>query len=198
MLVYGGSTNCGATAIQLLKLSGLNPITTCAPPNFDLARSRGASAVFDRTRPAAEVSGSIKAHTRGRLRHVLDCIGDVDSAGVCYDAMSRVGGTYTALNRVPGALLDKRRAVRATFFHAAEGLGSEIRFPGYLERPASAAKRDLVAGCFRTYQRLWDAGKLQPHPTQVVETRGLEGVLKGLAVLKYCGMSGEKLVVLMS
>ncbi|XXG99677.1 hypothetical protein Hte_006018 [Hypoxylon texense] len=197
VLVYGGSTCCGATAIQLLKLSGVNPIAACSPPNFDLARSRGASAVFDRAGAAADVAGSVRAHTRGRLRHALDCVGDGDSARACYDALSRVGGAYAALNRVPGALLDRRRAVRAAFFHAAEGLGAEVRLPGYLERPASAAKRDLVAGCFRMYQRLWDAGKLQPHPTRVLETRGLEGVLEGLVILKSGGISGEKLVVLM-
>lgn len=46
MLVYGGSTATGTIATQLLELSGYDPIATCSPRNFDLVRSRGASAVF--------------------------------------------------------------------------------------------------------------------------------------------------------
>ncbi|KAH2887366.1 Trans-enoyl reductase fsl5 [Aspergillus fumigatus] len=47
VLVYGGSTATGTLAIQLLKLSGLNPITTCSPTKFDLVKSYGATAAFD-------------------------------------------------------------------------------------------------------------------------------------------------------
>jgi NADPH:quinone reductase-like Zn-dependent oxidoreductase len=52
VLVHGGSTATGTLAIQLLRLSGLEPIVTCSPHNFDLVRGYGASAVFDYARPS--------------------------------------------------------------------------------------------------------------------------------------------------
>ncbi|KAI0112013.1 putative zinc-binding dehydrogenase family oxidoreductase [Nemania sp. FL0031] len=197
VLVFGGSTACGTIAIQLLRHSNLDPIAVCSPHNFDLVKMRGASAVFDRTSPAAEVAAAIKSRTSRQLRHVLDCIGDADSVAICYDAMSRVGGRYVALNRVSESLLGRRRVVDASFFHAAEGLGLEINLPGYLERPASAEKRDLVVGRFGMFQRLLDEGVLKLHPIQVLEARGLEGVLEGMQLLKSGNISGKKVVVLM-
>lgn len=197
VLVYGGSTACGTIATQLLRLSKLDPIAVCSPQNFDLVKARGVSAVFDRTGTAAEVVAAIKAQTGRRLRHVLDCIGDADSVGICYDVMSRVGGRYVALNRVPDSLLGRRRAVKASFFHAAEGLGLEINLPRYLERPASVEKRDLVVKSFAMFQRLLDEDVLKLHPTEVLEPRGLEGILKGMQLLKAGNISGKKLVVLM-
>jgi NADPH:quinone reductase-like Zn-dependent oxidoreductase len=47
VLVHRGSTATGTLAIQLLRLSGLDPIATCSARNFDLVRGYGASAVFD-------------------------------------------------------------------------------------------------------------------------------------------------------
>lgn len=197
VLVYGGSTATGTIAIQLLKLSGLDPITVCSSPNFDLVRSRGASQVLDRRMPATELSAAIKAHTGGRLRHVLDCIGSPETAAICYDAMSRVGGRYTSLERVPSAVLEKRRAIRASFFHAAEALGDSLSFPGYLEREGSQEKRDLAVRYFEMYQRLLNNGELQLHPTQVIDAGGLEGVLEGLKMLESGAISGKKLIVSM-
>lgn len=197
VLVYGGSTATGTIAIQLLKLSGLDPIAVCSSPNFELVKSRGASGTFDRNVPAGELSAAIKAHTGGRLRHVLDCIGSPESAAICYSAMSRVGGRYTSLERVPSAVLEKRRAVRASFFHAAEGLGDSLHFHGYLEKAGSQEKRESVAKYFKMYQRLLDSGVLKPHPTQVIEPAGLESVLEGLKTLESGTVSGKKLIVTM-
>ncbi|KAF4629400.1 hypothetical protein G7Y89_g8747 [Cudoniella acicularis] len=97
VLVYGGSTATGTT-IQLLKLSGLDPITTCSPSNFDLVRSYGATAVFDYSRP--DTATNIKEYTGGRLKHVMDCISGKESVECCYAAMARTGGRYASLNQV--------------------------------------------------------------------------------------------------
>ena len=168
-------------AIQLLRLSGLDPIATCSPHNFALVRSRGAGAVFDYA--DADTPAAIKRHTGGRLKHVLDCISDSQSVEACFAAMARVGGRYASLELVPDELLAKRRAVHARLVMAFEILGEEVRLPGGYGKPADAANRELGVRCFAMYQRLLNEGKLVPHPTQRVEG-GLEGIAGGLQLLK--------------
>ncbi|KAI9154647.1 Cytochrome P461 monooxygenase [Paramyrothecium foliicola] len=70
VLVYGGSSTCGTMAIQLLKLSGHQPIATCSPKNFDLVMSYGANNTFDYSAP--DIGRTIRKQTNGKLRHALD------------------------------------------------------------------------------------------------------------------------------
>lgn len=195
VLVYGGSTATGAAAIQLLRLSGLEPITTCSPHSFALVRSLGAEAVFDYSDP--DTPAAIKKHTGGQLKHVLDCISDLQSVEVCFGAMARVGGRYTSLELVPDEILAKRRAVRARLVMAFEILGEEVKLPGGYGKPADPVKRELGVRCFAMFQRLLDQGKLVPHPTQRVEG-GLEGIAGGLQLLKSGSLSGKKLTAILS
>ncbi|KAG8156806.1 hypothetical protein KVR01_013411 [Diaporthe batatas] len=192
VLVYGGSTATGTIAVQLLRLSGYDPIATCSPRNFDLVRGRGASAVFDYSAP--DVAAQIKTATAGRLRYVLDCISDAESATACYGAIQRPGGRYASLERVPAELLTRRRAVRAGFVLAAEAFGEDIELghDGY-DRPASAEKHELAVQSLAMLQRLLDSGKLKAHPIELLEG-GLQGVIGGLDVLAAKGISGKKLV----
>ena len=191
VLVYGGSTATGTMAIQLLHLAGLAPIATCSPRNFDLVRSFGATAVFDFTRP--DTAAEIKAHTGGRLKHVLDCISDTQSVECCYASIARVGGRYTSLELVPDELLAKRRAVRGSFVLAFQISGEQTKLPGGYGKPADPGKRELSRRCFAMYQKLLDEGKLRTHPTQLLGG-GLEGILAGLALLKSGSVSGRKLI----
>lgn len=195
VLVYGGSTATGTIAIQLLRLSGLDPITTCSPHNFALVRSRGAGAVFDYSDP--HTPAAIRKHTGGRLKHVLDCISDAQSVEACWAAMARVGGRYASLELVPDEMLAKRRAVRARLVMAFEILGEEVRLPGGYGKPADSAKRELGVRFFAMFQRLLNEGKLVPHPTQRVEG-GLEGIAGGLQLLKSGSLSGKKLSAIWS
>ncbi|KAH2462379.1 Trans-enoyl reductase fsl5 [Aspergillus fumigatus] len=89
VLVYGGSTATGTLAIQLLKLSGLNPITTCSPTKFDLVKSYGATAAFDyRQKTCAD---DIRKYTRNSLKFVLDCISEPETMQFCYKCLGRLG-----------------------------------------------------------------------------------------------------------
>lgn len=47
LLIWGGSSSVGATAIQLARASGLDVITTASVSNFAFVREMGAAAVFD-------------------------------------------------------------------------------------------------------------------------------------------------------
>ncbi|KAH8164216.1 hypothetical protein CIB48_g4029 [Xylaria polymorpha] len=194
VLVYGGSTATGTIAVQLLRMSGYDPIATCSPGNFDLVRGRGASAVFDYA-DAGGVVARIRSHTNGRLKYVLDCISDANSVVICYDAIQRPGGRYASLEKVSDELLARRQAVHHSFVLAAEACGEAIRLgqAGY-DRPADTQKHELAVRYIAMIQRLIDQGRLKAHPLEVLEP-GLQGVLKGLEFLAAGGqVSGKKLV----
>lgn len=197
VLVHGGSTATGTIILQLLKLSGYDPIATCSPRNFDLVHSRGASAVFDYS--SRDVATKIRAHTGGRLKYVVDCIGNVDSAIMCYEAIQRPGGRYVSLERVPKELLAKRQAVHPKFVFAGEAFGEDIELgknSGY-DRPANKEQHEFVVRCVGMLQQLLDSGRLRAHPTELLEG-GLQGVLRGLKVLATGQVSGKKLVAVVN
>lgn len=207
VLVYGGSTATGTMALQLLALSGYasSLIAVCSSHNFALARSYGAAEVFDyQGRSGDDLGAAIRARTGGRVRAVLDCIGDMHSVAVCLASIARTGGRYASLEHVPGALLAPRRAVRTSMVLAAEASGDEVRLTedgtGPYDSPARGEKRDLAVKMFSgVFPRLLGQGRLRPHPVEVLNPQGgrsLEAVVPGLQRLKAGDVSGKKLVVL--
>ncbi|KAI0117977.1 zinc-binding dehydrogenase [Nemania sp. FL0031] len=191
ILVYGGSTSCGLMAIQLLKLSGYNPIATCSPRNFDLVKSFGASDVFDYSSP--DIGDIIRAETKGRLRLALDCITDQASTACCYAALGRPGGRYVSLEACPKEW-KTRQAVNASFAFAMEAFGAEVKLQGEYWRPANSEKYEKSVELFRIFRRLLLAGVLRNLPTEIVGNT-FEDILDGLQVLKSGGVSGRRLIV---
>ncbi|KAK6591611.1 zinc-binding dehydrogenase family [Botrytis cinerea] len=90
VLVYGASTSTGTLAIQLLQLSGYEPIAVCSPHNFGLVQSRGASKCFDYHSQGC--GAMIKQYTHNRLEYALDCITTASSMRLCYEAIGATGG----------------------------------------------------------------------------------------------------------
>lgn len=193
VLVYGGSTATGTMAIQLLRLSGLDPIATCSPRNFDLVRSYGAGAAFDYMQPG--LAGEIRRHTGGRLAHAYDCIADRESVASCYGALGRAGGRYVALELVADEERT-RRAVHAETILAYEIFGEDVPLSRGYGRPANKEKMRFAAQWFRVYQNLLDEMSLKPHPVQKLDG-GLQAVPEGLRMLQSGSVSGKKLVILL-
>jgi NADPH:quinone reductase-like Zn-dependent oxidoreductase len=192
VLVYGGSTAMGIIAIQLLKLSGYNPIATCSPRNFDLVRKCGASTVLSYLDP--DTPAAIKKLTGGRLKYVLDCISDTHSVDVCFAAIGRTGGRYTSLELVPDELLARRRAVKPYFVMAYELSGDGAPFPGGYGKTPSPRKAELGQRFFDVFTRLLQEKKLQMYRTKRLQD-GFDGILDGLTALHDGSMMGSKLVV---
>ncbi|KAL4765317.1 zinc-binding alcohol dehydrogenase family protein [Aspergillus foveolatus] len=176
VLVYGGSTATGTLAIQLLKLSGLHPIATCSPRNFELVKSYGAEAVFYND------PDKIREHTENGLKFVLNCISEAERIQFCYRCIGRAGGKYTALEPYP-AFLHTRRKVQPDWVLGLTLLGKPIGWGQPFERDGDPEMRDFAAGWFKTVQGLLDEGRLKPHPLQHMEG-GLEGVLAGMDSLQ--------------
>ncbi|KAG8157096.1 hypothetical protein KVR01_013086 [Diaporthe batatas] len=163
VLVYGGSTSTGTMAIQLLKLCNVKVITTCSPRNFDLVRSYGADAVFDYNSPTC--GADIRAHTANALDYALDCITEESSMKICYQALGRCGGKYTALDPHPES-----------------------------KRKGDQRVKDFAKPFFETIQKLFDEGRLTPHPTKI-SPGGFEGLAgDGVTAIRKGQISGQKLV----
>ncbi|KAF1993190.1 GroES-like protein [Amniculicola lignicola CBS 123094] len=191
VLVYGGSTATGTLAIQLLRLSGLEPIVACSPHNFDLVQSRGATSVIDYLHPDAP--DEARSRTKGRLKHAYDCIVDATSISHCYKALGRTGGRYISLEMAPKELMT-RRAVCASFVLAYEGFGENVALSKGYESQGDPEKLAFAVKHFRILQRYLDKGTLKTHPVRCLDS-GLAGILEGLQILKLGSISGQKLVI---
>lgn len=191
VLVNGGSSSTGTCAIQLLKLAGLDVITTCSPHNFELARSYGADAVFDYTSPTC--AADIRARTRNSLRLVLDCITTPETTLLCYAALGRAGGRYVALEPYSEAAAATRGVVKASWVLGPELIGEDIVWPSPHGREANPAAKAFCEQWNRTLQRLLDQGSIRTHPLCIRNT-GLNGVLQGLDDIREKRVSGQKLV----
>lgn len=195
VLVYGGSTATGTAAIQLLALAGFQPIVTCSPANFPLVESYGAAAVFDYRSPSC--GADIRAHTKNGLRYALDCITTGESMQLCYTAIGRAGGRYTALDPFPDLIAQSRKAIKADWVLGPTMLGKDISWPAPHGRPADPDIRKFGLQWIATVQKLLDQGKIREHPI-VVDEGGLGQVLKGMEAIRAKKISGKKLVYLMN
>ncbi|KAK4463580.1 Trans-enoyl reductase mycC [Cladorrhinum samala] len=193
-LVYAGSTASGTMAIQILRLSGFRVVTTCSPANFSLVESYGAEKAFDYHSPS--LAQDVRAYTRNNLAYVVDIIADANSLRQCYASIGRAGGRYVGFELVPDELAAAmgRKTVKASWVLGIRMSGSEIALDrGY----GSAADPELQAWGVALFKRMekliWD-GKIRPHPIQVDDKSGLDGVVAGVEKLRNREVSGMKLV----
>lgn len=89
VLIWGGSSSVGSSAIQLAVASGLTVATTASTANHDYVRSLGATYVFDYSNPDV-VQEILKILKPGEP--VFDCIGDKECQTVCAEIVSKLGG----------------------------------------------------------------------------------------------------------
>ncbi|KAK4176928.1 Enoyl reductase LovC [Triangularia setosa] len=191
VLVYGGSTATGTAALQFLRLAGFAPIATCSPGNSALVEGYGAEKVFDYQSP--DCAAEIRAYTNNALEYTLDCITTIESMRICYAAIGRKGGRYTALDPYPDIVAKTRRVVKADWVLGPVMLGRDIGWPAPHGRQADPEMSKFGVEWVKTVQSLLDQGKLRTHPTEV-HHGGLEGALDGLDRIKKKKVSGVKLV----
>lgn len=191
VLVSGGSSSTGTSAVQLLKLAGYHVVATCSARNFELARSFGADAVFDHTSPTC--AADIRAYTRNGLRFALDCITTPETTRLCYAALGRAGGRYVALDPFSEAVAATRSIVRPDWVLGPELVGEDIAWPAPHGRKGNPEARVFCEAWTRTLQGLLDRGLIRTHP-QLVRDTGLAGALGGLEELRAKKISGQKLI----
>lgn len=193
VLIYGGSTATGSLAIQFAKLSGYTVIATASPHNFDYVKGLGADAVFDYNSPTC--SKDIREHTNDKLAHVFDCISEGDSTKISVESMGSAGGVYSTLLPVPNdkvhGINDK---VKNNTTLAYSVMGEAFKF-GPKHVPAKPEDFEFAKMFWELARSLLQKGKVRVHRISVNEGgKGLEGVLKGMDLMRQGKVSGRKLV----
>jgi NADPH:quinone reductase-like Zn-dependent oxidoreductase len=167
----------------------------CSPHNFELARRYGATQCFDYRSP--DCVKDIQAYTKRALALVIDCVGTVQSANLCYDAIGRAGGQYVGLNAVPTEVRKSRRAVKGSWAIGPSASGEGVDLGGGMVFPPDAEARSLVLEVFAQVEVWVRKDMIKNHPIRTLEVgdNWMTSVLDGLRTLQKGEVSGEKLVV---
>ena len=102
ILIWGGSSSVGSSAIQLARASGLQVIATSSPKNFDYVKGLGASVVLDHSDPeiVPKLVDALKES---------ECVGAFDTVGKsipqCVEIIKQLGGGHVVATSDPPEVL---------------------------------------------------------------------------------------------
>lgn len=116
---------------------------------------------------------------------------------ICYGAIGRAGGFYTALEPYPDRH-KTRKAIRDDWVMALSIYGKQVKLDGVYGREESPEDYAFGKEWFGIVQGTLDQGQLRAHPIVVDGGEGgksgFEGVLEGVGRIRHKGMSGGKMV----
>jgi threonine dehydrogenase-like Zn-dependent dehydrogenase len=176
VLVWGGSSSVGATAIQLAVGAGVKVVSVASKHNLDNLKELGASAAFDYSSKTV-VDDIIKALEGTEFAGVCDCIGSSDAVKAWAPVYEKLGGKYGSV--MPNADGLPEGIEGGSVFAPSVCLGDRYIGEAIWAKYVPAALED---GSF----------KALPKPT-VIEG-GLEKIQEGLNAQKK-GVSFGKIVV---
>ncbi|KAI4605517.1 uncharacterized protein J4E88_007765 [Alternaria novae-zelandiae] len=176
VLVWGGSSSVGATAIQLAAGAGVKVVSVASKHNLEKLKGLGATAAFDYKDP--KVAHDIIAALEGtEFAGVCDAIGTPDAAAAWAPVYEKLGGRY-------GSVLPD-----------AEGLPKGIE--GTSVFGPSVALADKYVGDVvwaRWVPEALERGTLKAVPEPLVVGKGLDAVAEGYKKQKE-GVSFRKVVI---
>jgi aspyridone synthetase trans-acting enoyl reductase len=190
VFVYGGGTATGALAIQILKLAGFTPITTCSPASAARLLELGAEATFDYHSPTC--GAEVREYTVDSLALALDCNTDVASMSICYEALASTGGRYVALDYFP-LRGHTRRSVVPDWVCTYTQFGHDIAWVPPYNLEARPDDRNCAEAWYVLAQRLLDEGRIEAHPKEE-RSGGLAAVADGMEEVRRGEIRGRKLV----
>lgn len=176
LLVWGGASSVGSTAIQLAVASGLDVITTASARSAPSVKALGAKVVVDYNSPSM---------TDALVSAVKSFGGQSTFVGI-YDAIGQ-GGWQEVLQKLGGG----RVAIVLPFSEEVppDVTLSQVWAGVLVDHPevADAVWRDFVPEALET-------GRLRPRADPMVIPGGLEKVQEGMDLLRQ-GVSAPKVVV---
>ncbi|ATZ50911.1 hypothetical protein BCIN_06g03810 [Botrytis cinerea B05.10] len=174
ILIWGGSSSCGASAIQLAKAAGYTVATTAGTQNHDFVKSLGATHVFDHKSPTV-MQDILKLLQTGDA--VFDCIAEATTQQACAEIADKVGLSKFASLLPP---------------ESTEYNSEPIWVNGF---DIGLVDLDIGDAVFRKYvPEALAKGKYLPKPDPEVLRGGLERVQDGLNLLRK-GVSAKKVVI---
>jgi len=163
ILIWGGSSSVGITAIQLAKASGLTVATTCSSRNFDLVKSVGADYVFDYT-------------SSDTVSEIVKELGSTDLVGA-YDAISE-GGTVEKCAEVLSKVDSKgNKKIVATVLPPPENLAGGVKGAGVFAVSIFAQYAEVGKAVWEDFlPSALSSGQVKPLPEPLEVGQGLESV----------------------
>ncbi|KAK6614862.1 zinc-binding oxidoreductase [Botrytis cinerea] len=178
LLVWGGASSVGSTAIQLASASGLTVVATASSTNHEYVRSLGASVAFDYRSPTL-IADLLRQLKGTKLVGIYDAIGEEQSFTPLKEIVRQFDGTVKIVSVLPCASqTDRFRPSFVTSYGIAY--------------PPNERIGEAVWGNFVT--KGLASGKLQPKPDPLVIGHGLEMIQTGVDLQK-AGVSARKIVV---
>lgn len=190
VLVHGGGTATGAMAIQVLRLAGFQPLTTCSPSSSKRALRLGAVTTFDYRSP--ECGAAVRKYTSNTLALALDCITDSASMALCYEALGAPGGRYVALDSFP-LRGHTRRNVVPDWVCTYTQFGGPVAWAAPYNLDARPDDRRCAEAWYVMAQKLLDEDLLEPHPKER-RSGGLAAIGEGMDEVRKGQVRGKKLV----
>ncbi|KAJ5587305.1 alcohol dehydrogenase [Penicillium hispanicum] len=175
ILLWGGSSSVGSSAIQLAVASGLEVVTTASSVNHEYVKSLGATHVFDH-KDADVIDKIVNVLKPGD--YVVDCITNQATQVLCGEVLGKIGGGKLPLMFFPEGQFPEN--VQTSFVNGLD--------PGMVNLDVGdAVWQKYLPEALRT-------GKFQAKPDPFVITGGLEKVQEGIDILRQ-GVSAKKVVI---
>jgi len=182
VLILGGSSSIGATAIQLLRFFSPEDtviLTTSSAKHADHLKALGASHVFDRS--SSSLIDDIRDVAPHGVNGILDLVGAA-GADKRYLTLFAAKGTRIMAPLVTGTDVVKEDVPEGVVFRGPLFTGALYRMVNGTARMLAMMVEEVERGRFRL-------------PVEVrVVGEGLESVVEGLEIA-MAGVSGQKLVV---
>ncbi|KAH8895441.1 zinc-binding oxidoreductase-like protein CipB [Thozetella sp. PMI_491] len=176
VVLWGGSSSCGSSMIQLAVAAGYKVATTASSANAEYVKNLGATFVFDYKAPDV-VSQIVKVFETEEFGGIVDCISLDDTQLLCAELLSRLGGGSLSVLRMP--IQSAPENVTINFVNGLD--------PGLVRLDiGDAVWRKFVPAALA-------AGKLQAKPDALV-LGGLEKVQTGIDMVRK-GVSAQKIVI---
>ncbi|KAF7166400.1 hypothetical protein CNMCM5623_000088 [Aspergillus felis] len=175
ILLWGGSSSVGCSAIQLAVAAGLTVVTTAGAQNHNMVKSLGAKHVFDYKSPTV-IEDILKVLKKGDL--VMDCISIPTTQVICTEILHTLGGGKLPALRWPEA--SKYDDVGIIFVNGGDPVLVDLDIGDVLWR--------------RYLPEALATGKFVPKPDPEIIEGGLEKVQEGIDIVRK-GVSAKKIVI---
>jgi NADPH:quinone reductase-like Zn-dependent oxidoreductase len=208
ILIWGGSSSVGSSAIQLAVASGLRVVSTASKRNFEYVKSLGAETVIDHS-SSTVVDDLVKALKGGKFVGAYDSIGLPESIKPVAEVVSKLGGGMIADVLTPPSDLPKGvEGKHCKSFSLTESASSHLS-NSFGTQSGSVLQKLIITTvfaisikdsevCKAVYEeylpKALKDGSFKPMPKATIIGKGLESLQEGFDQLKQ-GVSATKLVV---
>ncbi|KAL7412671.1 hypothetical protein BDY24DRAFT_442210 [Mrakia frigida] len=195
ILICGGSTLIGLSAIQIAHRMGYKVLTTTSENNFQLCKDYGADQCYNFK--DQDVDRQIQEHTQNALNFAIDAVGQGNSLTVAYKSMGAKGGQISTV--IPRDQKEESQASGRNDITVRMKLpttlwGHEAQWDGVDFKP-SHNEHDNTKAFFKDFQKWIQEDKCKCLPTRLQKEHGLDGVLRAMEEVRRNPTPGARMVV---